>query len=50
MGLMEAIQTAISIILVYFAAYALINRICNCVERCYYYKHCANKEELDDGE
>ena len=49
MELTEAIQTAILVILVYFAAYALINRICTCFERCYYYKHCANKEELDDG-
>lgn len=49
MELMEAVRTAILIILVYFAAYALINRICICFERCCYYKLCVNKEELDDG-
>ena len=49
MELMEAIQTAILIILVYFAAYALIHRICSCVERCCYYTHCVNEEERYDG-
>lgn len=44
----KAICDTILIILIYFAAYALINRICNCVERCWWIKYRMNGEEWDD--
>lgn len=50
MTMNEIIGVVLLSILIYLEAYALVSRICTCFERCYYYKHCANKEELDDGE
>lgn len=48
MTMNEFIGVGLISILIYFEAYALVSRICTCFERCYY-KHCANKEEFDDG-
>ena len=48
MAINEIIGVVLLSILIYLEAYALVSRICYCVEWCYYYKHCANKEELDD--